>query len=55
LSVKKIQEIYAIDPVKIYWWVRNAKIVYTKIGKTLLIPETEFREFLKANTIDRRQ
>jgi len=55
LSVKKIEEIYAINPNKVYWWVRNGKIIYTKIGKTLLIPEVEFRQFLERNTVDKNQ
>jgi len=54
LSVKKIEEIYGIDPGKVYWWVRNSKVIYTKIGKTLLLPETEFRQFLESNTVDKR-
>jgi len=50
LSPKKIEQIYGIEAKKIYWWIRERKITYLKIGKSVLIPQAEFERFLKVNT-----
>jgi len=51
LSPREIQELYGISISKIYWWIRERKITYSKIGKSILIPQTEFERFLDNNTI----
>jgi len=35
----------------VYWWVRNKKIAYAKIGKNVLISEKVLLRFLENNTI----
>jgi len=51
LSPKKIEQIYGIEAKTIYWWVRDRKVPYTKIGKSILIPQTELERFLDNNTV----
>jgi len=51
LSPKQIYKQYGIETNKIYWWVRERKITYSKIGKSVLIPQKEFEKFLDNNTL----
>jgi len=45
------KEFKYIETNKIYWWVRQKKFVHLKIGKTVLVPKSEFEIFLKNNTV----
>ena len=51
LSPSDIKKKYGIRTSTVYWWVRNNKITFAKIGKNVLIPETELLRFLESNTI----
>lgn len=51
LSPRQVHELYGISLSKIYWWVRERKITYSKIGKSVLIPQKEFERFLDNNTL----
>jgi len=50
LTVKQIYEKYGIKPTKTYWYIREGKIFYAKIGKSVLIPEKDFQIFLTNHT-----
>jgi len=51
LSPKQLEEKYGIPKGRIYWWIREKRIFYTKIGKSVMIPDKEFKKFLDMNTI----
>jgi len=50
LTAKQVNEKYGIDPIKIYLWARTKRIVSTRVGRSLLIPENEFLDFLRTHT-----
>jgi len=51
LTPKQILDKYGINTSKTYWWVHEHKLVYIKIGKSVLIPEKELLRFLESNTL----
>jgi len=50
LTVKEINKKYGIKTSKLYWFIRESKIIYVKIGKSVLIPEKDFLTFLDSHT-----
>ena len=51
LTPRDIKNKFGIKSTTVYWWVRNKKITFTKIGKNVFISEKELLRFLESNTI----
>jgi len=51
LTARAIFEIYGINKATIYFWIRNKKFRYIKVGKSIFIRELDFIEFLDQHTV----
>ena len=51
LTPTLLAELYGIDRMKVYNWIRNKRFPYIKPNKELLIWQDDFEHFLKRNTI----
>jgi len=50
LSPKDLSDIYNIPIRRVYWWISQGMITYTKKGRFVLIPELEFQRDLENHT-----
>lgn len=51
LTVKDVHEIYGIKPSTVYWWVKDHKIAYSKIGKNIFLKVIDVERLLDRNEI----
>ena len=47
LTVKKASTLYGPEPSLIYHWIRYRKFDFYKFGKKVLLPQSEFEQFLE--------
>ena len=50
-TVRKASEKYGVDQSLIYYWIRNRKFLYNKIGKKILFKEVDFTNFINSHSI----
>ena len=50
LSPKQISNLYGIPLGRIYWWINQGQITYTKKGRSVMIPQNEFQRDLENHT-----
>jgi len=55
LTPSKASEIYGIKKGKFYQWIRQKRFNYIKPEKELLFWESDFLEFIDANTIEQEK
>lgn len=53
LTVKLTQEFYGLPAGLLYWWIRNKKFDFFKIGKSVVFWEFDFLEFLRRHKISK--
>ncbi len=53
LTPTLVAELYGIDRMKVYNWIRNKRFPYIKPEKELLFWESDFLQFLDENTVPR--
>jgi len=51
LSPKQASEKFGINVSSFYWWINQKMIIFTKVGKKVLIPEEELNIFLRKHTV----
>jgi len=51
VTVKEIHDIYGIKPSTIYWWLKDRKIPFAKVGKLVFIKAMDVENLLEINEI----